>query len=177
MLPAAPPEVLANRIGLLVQACDATAGLIGNAVRHALGECPDRTAAWSTAAILAEVLRYDPPVRSTRRVGRAATELAGVAVPAGAGLLLRLDAANRDPAAFADPDRFDPARFDRVSPFASVLTLGYGARSCPGDRHGLALAAGVLDALRGRCRPTDTTVEYEPSPNLRIPRRLVVVLG
>jgi cytochrome P450 len=49
----------ANRIGVIVQACDATAGLIGNAlaspVRHAADEAIEAT------------LRDDPPVRNTRR--------------------------------------------------------------------------------------------------------------
>ncbi len=64
MSPPAPAEVTANRLGLLVQAADATAGLIVAAVRHGL-DAPDGL---ETDALLAEVLRLDPPVRVTRRV-------------------------------------------------------------------------------------------------------------
>ena len=53
-----PDERVAARIGLLIQACDATAGLTGNAV-----------AAGTLAEVLVErTLRADPPVLVTRRV-------------------------------------------------------------------------------------------------------------
>ena len=57
-------ELVANRIGLLEQACDATAGLIGNALIAAFGQ--DEQA--SIDEILVSVLTDDPPVRRTRRV-------------------------------------------------------------------------------------------------------------
>jgi hypothetical protein len=63
MLQPADPEVIANRIGLLVQACDATAALISS---------PD-----------------EPPVRFTRRQALADAEIDGVAIPA--GTIVRLD--------------------------------------------------------------------------------------
>jgi cytochrome P450 len=166
-----PDEVVANRIGLLVQACDATAGLIGNAVNHALRRSASTVAAWSTTAILVEVLRYDPPVRLTRRIAREPVELAGAQLATGAELVLRFDVANRDPAVFAHPGRFAPDRDN-----TAILTFGHGPRRCPGDPHALAIAAGVLDALRSRCRRVRCAVDYEPSPNLRIPMRLEVTL-
>ncbi|MFI6264817.1 cytochrome P450 [Micromonospora sp. NPDC051006] len=171
LAPPDPPEVLANRIGLLVQACDASAGLIGAGARHLLPP-PDRDRAavpGDTTRLLAEVLRLDPPVRGTRRVTAATVRLGGVELPAGTGLLLRFDAANRDPAVFAEPDMVRP---DRAVP---ALTFGAGHRGCPGQRHALALAIGVLDVLRERCRRAPTPVRYEPHPLLRVPARLEVV--
>ncbi|WP_435123232.1 cytochrome P450 [Micromonospora tulbaghiae] len=143
MSPPAPAEVTANRLGLLVQAADATAGLIVAAVRHGLA-APDGL---GTDALLAEVLRLDPPVRVTRRVAADALSLDGQPVRAGERLLLRFDAANRDPAAFAEPNRF------RAGRAGAALTFGAGPRGCPGQRHALALAAGVVGVLRRRCRP------------------------
>ncbi|MGC4892597.1 cytochrome P450 [Micromonospora sp. DT31] len=166
MSPPAPPEVAANRLGLLVQAADATAGLIGGAVRHGL-TAPDGLA---TAALLAEVLRLDPPVRATRRVAADPLGLGGRTVRAGEPLLLRFDAANRDPAVFTSPGRF---RADRVG---GALTFGAGPRGCPGLRHALALAVGVVDVLRRRCRPSGTPVRDERHPTLRVPARLEVVV-
>jgi cytochrome P450 len=61
---AANAELVANRIGLLEQACDATAGLIGNALISAFGQADEAT----TDEIIAAVLTEDPPVRRTRRV-------------------------------------------------------------------------------------------------------------
>ncbi|MEV0156769.1 cytochrome P450 [Micromonospora sp. NPDC050686] len=162
--PPAGREVTANRIGLLVQACDATAGLIGLAAPRVLAAPP----AAGTADVLAEVLRLDPPVAATRRVAVAALPLGGRRIRAGEPVLLRFDAANRDPAVFAEPDRFVPGRPDRA------LTFGAGPRGCPAERHALALATGVLDVLRERCRTAPGPVRPEPHPTLRVPANLEV---
>lgn len=58
----------------------------------------------------------------------------------------------------------------------AVLTFGAGLRPCPGSALALAPAAGVVDGIRRRCRSVLGPVEYEPSPNLRVPARLRVVL-
>ncbi|WP_074310311.1 cytochrome P450 [Micromonospora cremea] len=192
--PPATPEVRANLIGLLVQACDATAGLIGAAAHHLLPLPADREAAdppagkgpadppareqtgglpagQATADLLAEVLRLDPPVRATRRVTVAAVRLGGQDLPPGSPVLLRFDAANRDPEAFAEPAAFRPGRLG-----AGLLTFGAGERGCPGDRHALALATGVLDVLRERCLRTNAVLRHEPHPTLRVPTTLEVTV-
>jgi cytochrome P450 len=133
-----PDEATAARIGLLVQACDATAGLIGNAVlaMHRL------RIRGPVHAILAETLRHDPPVRTIRRVSVVPSRIGRIDVAAGSLVLLDLAAANRDPAVFSDPDSFDPARPEQDR----HLTLGAGLRPCPGRDHAFAIAAGVLEA-------------------------------
>ncbi|MEV0429037.1 cytochrome P450 [Micromonospora sp. NPDC050495] len=160
--PPAPPEVAANRIGLLVQACDATAGLIGAAVRWGLAA----PAAVPTADLLAEVLRLAPPVRATRRVTTVALRLGGRTIGPDTPLLLRFDAANRDPAAHPEPDRFRPGR--------GSLTFGAGPRGCPGERHALALAEGVVGEVRRRCAATGGPVTHEPHPTLHVPTQIEV---
>jgi cytochrome P450 len=77
-----------------------------------------------------EVLRYDPPTILTPFVRIAArdTPLAGGTVPAGADVRVVIGAANRDPAAFADPDRFDPGR----QAAAASLTFTAGIHYCIG---------------------------------------------
>lgn len=173
LVPPASPEVRANLIGLLVQACDATAGLIGAAAHHLLppvGGLPgDVPGPAGTSAMLGEVLRLDPPVRATRRVTTAGVRLGGRDLPAGSPVLVRFDAANRDPLAFPEPAAFRPGR-----PGAGLLTFGAGERGCPGDRHALALAAGVFDVLRARCRRIRADVRHEPHPTLRVPTNLEV---
>ncbi|MFI7431267.1 cytochrome P450 [Micromonospora sp. NPDC049836] len=160
--PPAAPEVAANRIGLLVQACDATAGLIGAAVRWGLAA----PAAVPTADLLAEVLRLEPPVRATRRVTTVALRLGGRTIGPDTPLLLRFDAANRDPAAHPEPDRFRPGR--------GSLTFGAGPRGCPGERHALALAEGVVDEVRRRCAATGGPVTHETHPTLHVPTQIEV---
>ncbi|MFI7607812.1 cytochrome P450 [Micromonospora sp. NPDC049366] len=168
LAPPEPFEALANRIGLLVQACDATAGLICAGARHLLATAERPATGGDLVELLAEVLRLDPPVRGTRRITTAAVRLGGVDLPAGTPLLLRFDAANRDPVVFAEPDVFRPGRT------VPALTFGAGPRGCPGQPHALRLAAGVLDVLRDRCRRVPGPVRYEPHPLLRVPTRLEV---
>jgi hypothetical protein len=130
-------EAAANRIGLLVQACDATGRLVEHA-RRASGDRPG--AASSVEALLTETLRYDPPVRAMRRVAIHGTRVGGVEIAEGDLVVLDIAAANRDPEVFADPDAFRP---ERTGP--AHLTFGSPPRLCPGSGHALGLAAGILD--------------------------------
>lgn len=179
-------EIIAGKIALMVQGCDGTAGLIGKAVLSALRPAAERSATdgspaegrpaagrpdWTTDAILAEVLRHDPPARVSRRVSRKDGELDGCPVAAGSTVLLRVDSANRDPAVFGAPEEFDPGRSD-----CSSLTFGYGLRPCPGEDQALMLAAGVVQAVRDRCTAVAGPVEYEPPVAIRVPARLEVIL-
>jgi len=181
------PERLAAVAALLIQACDATAGLIGNAL-NLLTRLPHAVVAkWPAEAILTETLRHDPPVRLTRRVAAADTIVGGALVSAGTVVVVDLASANRDPDAFRDPHRFDPDRFDprrtdvdrrgsgeetEGGP-AGCPHFGFGAgiRSCPGDVTAIALAAGVVEAAASWVL-VNPEIHYEPSPNLRVPARL-----
>ncbi len=57
-----------------------------------------------------ETLRFESPVQVTGRKVLRATELAGTPLRAGAMVVTLLAAANRDPAVFAEPHRFDVGR-------------------------------------------------------------------
>lgn len=120
----------AARIGVLVQACDATAGLIANALPRAGGP-------WPAEAVVAETLRFDPPVpRMRRQLAEPVAEHS-----AGTPVVLDIAAANRDPAVFGDPDRFDPGRAE-----IPHLTFGHGLRPCPGTEEAVQIAAGAISA-------------------------------
>jgi cytochrome P450 len=164
-------EIRVARIALIVQACDATAGLIGTTL-HVLQDAPAESTSWPTDAVLNEVLRHSPPVRQSRRVARQQADLGRCEVSAGDTVICSVADANRDPVVFEQPDRFDPARSGPPS-----LTFGYGVRPCPGQPQALMLAAGAVDAVREHCAflPGEP-VDYLPSSPLRIPCRLVVVL-
>lgn len=138
-----PDEATAARIALLVQAYDATAGLIENAARILR-----RRAHFSapTGALVAETLRYDPPVRMMRRVSVAPAHVGPHRIAEGTPVQLDIAAANRDPEVFTDPDRFDPERPQQEMD----LTFGAGVRPCPGRDHAFAIAVGVVGAARGR---------------------------
>ena len=57
-----------------------------------------------------EGLRWEPPLLGILRTASADTELAGVAIPAGAPVSVSLGGANRDPSRWSEPDRFDAFR-------------------------------------------------------------------
>ncbi len=157
-------ETVANRIAVLTQAYEATAGLVGLALATAL-PLPDPYR-WPGAAVVAETLRFDPPVRALRRVTAEAAELDGHTLPAGAVVRLDVEAANRDPAVFAEPDRFDPGRTEEAH-----LTFGAGRRRCPGGEEALGLAAGIVEAVLQWGRPAEDIVH---SPGDGTPARLAV---
>ena len=84
-----------------------------------------------------EGIRLNPPTAWIPRRNPRDVVWHGIAIPAGASMLLGVMAANRDPAVFPDPDRFDVRRRP-----TSVMTFGFGAHFCLGA----ALARAELDA-------------------------------
>jgi cytochrome P450 len=76
-----------------------------------------------------ESLRFHPAVPFIFRVAVEDVELRGRTIRAGDVVFLGLAAANRDPRAFRDPDRFDITR-DNASP--RHLAFGFGAHHCMG---------------------------------------------
>ncbi|MGW7679926.1 cytochrome P450 [Kribbella sp. NPDC054772] len=118
-------ELLANLILLLVAGFETTTDLLGNGLAILLDQ-PDRLT--DPAAFVEEVLRYDSPVQVTTRVARSGRTVADTTIPAGSNLVLLLGAANRDPARFPHPDRFDAGRADN-----KPLSFGAGAHICLGN--------------------------------------------
>jgi len=57
-----------------------------------------------------EMLRYDGPVQSTARFPKTPVEVGGEEIPAGAFAFVVLAAADRDPAQFPEPEKFDITR-------------------------------------------------------------------
>jgi cytochrome P450 len=114
-----------------------------------------------------ETLRYDPPVQNTRRFVARDGVVAGQEMKEGDGILVVLAAANRDPAANPNPDRFDLFRKDR-----RTFTLGTGVHACPGGSLATTIAqAGIERLLLAGLdleRFADTRT-YRPSVNGRIP--------
>ncbi|TQS47105.1 cytochrome P450 [Cryptosporangium phraense] len=106
-------ELLAIAGLLLAAGFETTVNLIGNGVSLLLAH-PSQLAlllaegGWDNA--VEEILRYESPVQNTARRALRDTEVAGVPVRAGTFLSILIGGANRDPAVFADPERFDVRR-------------------------------------------------------------------
>jgi len=141
-------ELLALTIDVALAGNDTTANLIGNGV-IALAAHPDEEARlraepdWE--ASVDEMLRYDPPQQVIARFTTRPAVLHGRRIPAGATVLAHVAAANRDPAAFPDPDRFDVARRGERH-----LSLGMGVHHCVGAPLAKVEAEAALRALLGR---------------------------
>lgn len=163
--------LVANTVGYLSQAYEATAGLIGNTLLALARQRDVRERARTEPDLLPwvvrEVARHDSPVQNTRRFLAEDGVVAGQSMAAGDTVLVVLAAANRDPAANPDPERFDPLRRDR-----RIFTFGLGAHACPGEAMATAIAqAGVARLLAAGVDPERLAggVTYRPSVNTRIP--------
>ncbi|EWM11560.1 P450 heme-thiolate protein [Kutzneria sp. 744] len=142
-------ELLASSGLLLAAGFETTVNLIGNGVLALLANpsARQRLVDDPSAAdnIVEEILRLDPPIQYTARLPLAGAKLAGRDVPAGKVIVLLTAAANRDPAVFPDPHRFDPDRPNA----REHLTFSSGVHYCLGA--GLARMEGAI-ALRALFR-------------------------
>ncbi|RJF99825.1 cytochrome P450 [Noviherbaspirillum saxi] len=167
----------ANFIGLLIQSVDAGRGLLSNSLVQALTRRADDTRPgrqyWQQLVV--ETLRFDPPIHNTRRVVTQDTQLDGQWLRQGDQVLLVLAAANRDPAIFAHPNQFDPARAgnDRH------LTFGAGNHACAARHWSVALAAETLATLfeKKTVRLLPQEILYAPLVNARLPQQLRIELA
>jgi cytochrome P450 len=96
------------------------------------------------ASAVAESLRYEPAVGSSPRFTLADIEIAGYLVPAGSVLSLSTLSAMRDPALYADPDRFNIRRSDHPR---RHFVFGGGAHRCLGEALARAELEEALAAL------------------------------
>lgn len=166
-----PDAIVANGIGFMSQAYEATAGLIGNTLRALATRPALRESVAGDGHLLPhvvrEVLRHDPPIHNTRRFLAARGRVAGQEMSEGDAVLVVLAAANRDPRANLRPDDFDAKRENR-----RLFTFGVGPHACPGEQIAVTIATAGVAALLAAgldVAPLAAPVTYRPSANARIP--------
>jgi cytochrome P450 len=124
-------EIRVNCLNLMLGGNVTTTDLIGNGInlllRHPGELARLRADATLIGPAVEEILRFAPPVEGAQRVASRDLTLHGCPVRAHQVVAVATPAANRDPAAFTDPHRFDIAR--RESPH---ITFGAGAHICIG---------------------------------------------
>jgi cytochrome P450 len=125
-------ELVSSVILLLNAGHEAIVHQTGNAVRTILKQGGDPRRFFSsveaTDAAIEECLRFDAPLHMFTRYAYADTEVTlGVVLKPGDQIGLLLGMANRDPAAFARPDIFDPSRTDQ-----KTVSFGAGIHFCVG---------------------------------------------
>lgn len=97
----AADELVSNAAVLLFGGIETTEGMITNAILHALTY---------GALAVEESLRVEPAAAMVDRYATRDVTLGGTRVRAGDQVTVSLTGANRDPAVFTDPDRYDPDR-------------------------------------------------------------------
>jgi cytochrome P450 len=162
-------ELLATSNLLLLAGHETTTNLIGNGLLALLRTPAELERLRGEAGLLRsgieEMLRYDSPVQVTVRIPIEEIELGGQRIAAGALVVVGIGAANRDPAVFPDPDRFDVARSDNHH-----LSFGFGSHFCLGAPLARLEAEIAFQALLGRfpgLRLATEKVSYRPNVVLR----------
>lgn len=125
-------ELLTLAAQLLMAGTDTTRNQLAAAIQ-AFCDHPDQWALLAQHPELArnaveEAMRFAPVIFTTMRVAVEDVELGGTKIPAGTLVIANTAAANRDPAIYPDPDRFDITREDAPA----MLTFGGGIHYCLG---------------------------------------------
>ncbi len=158
---------------------ETTASLIGS-IAHTLMRWPGqldrlRSDRSLVPAAVEEVLRFEPPVQVDGRYAFSDVEVAGRVISAGHAVLILLGAANRDPAAVEDPDRFDVGRGE-----SPLLSFGAGIHQCLGAALARLEGEVMLRALLDRFEtwtPLDDNPPWHPRLTLRGLARLPVAFS
>lgn len=176
-----PPEledVLATCLLLLIAGHETTANLVANGVLTLLRHPPElaelRRRPELIAGYVEEILRLEGPVKLAARTAAVDHELAGQRIRAGQQVVVSIAEANREPARFADPDRFDPGRTE------AHLAFGAGAHFCLGAALSRIEAEETLSRLFARFPdlrlPPGTSPRWRASGTFHALHELPVVL-
>ena len=121
---------------------------------------------------LEEVLRYESPQTSWRRVTTTDTTLEGIHIPQGTQVFLSLGAANHEAQEFSDPTQFDIHRDNA----RKHISFGHGIHFCLGARLARLEARIAITALSERIASLrlqpEQTLSYSPNITFRGPTKL-----
>jgi cytochrome P450 len=146
-------EVVSNTGVMLFGGIETSEGMTTNVLAHLL-----RDRAWWRAigaqrslisGAIDESLRLEPAATRVDRFATRDIAFGGAPIQRGDFVIISLAAANRDPATFADPDRFDPTRANAKQ----HLAFAHGPHACPGMHlarlETQSAVAAALDGLPG----------------------------
>jgi pimeloyl-[acyl-carrier protein] synthase len=161
---------------LFVAGFTTTVNLIGNGVltllRHPFELRRLRDDPGLLALAIEELLRYESPVQRVGRMANQDAEIGGNPIAEGAIVCALLGAANRDPAKFAQPDRFEITRRDYRH-----LAFGHGPHVCLGAPLARLEGQIAIAMLLQRCPHLaliNDTPEWKNSTELRALKELRV---
>ena len=169
-------ELVATVVTLATAGHETTTGLLANGIlalhrnpgqREILNDRPELS-----VRAVEEMLRYDAPFQRTWRVTTEPVTLGGVAIADGAIVSQLIGAANRDPAAYEDPDTLDITR-----PEARHVAFGFGTHFCLGAPLARLEAQLAIPALRQRLGDLDvdeSRLEWVPNNTFHSPSTMTV---
>ncbi len=172
------PELVNTCITLLVAGHETTTSLIGNGV-YALLHHPDEWRLLQSdpsliTSAIEEILRYESPVARQPRLMKQDTEMDGKQLRQGEMVFQMLNAANRDPAYFTDPDLFDIRRQKNRH-----IAFGLGVHFCVGAplarTEGNIVFMSILERLPGIRLAEDKPDWDLQKPNSRMLKTLPVL--
>lgn len=139
-------ELIAEGISLLFGAHETTTSLITNAIYSLLTHPVELRKLVEDKSLvhrcIDETLRFDPPAKITARVAVNNYDYNGYMIHPGDKLIILLNAANRDPKQFVNPDKFDISR-----EASRHLAFGHGPHFCIGAVLARNQVSSVLQAL------------------------------
>ncbi|MGA2826469.1 MAG: cytochrome P450 [Streptosporangiaceae bacterium] len=140
-------EVVSDAAVVMFGGIDTTDGMIANAVLHLLSDAGQleliRVDPRLVPAAIEESLRLEPAAALLDRYATRDAAIGGAKIRAGDRVSISLAAANRDPAVFRDPDRFDIFR----SSAGRHLAFAHGPHFCIGAALARAETNAALNAL------------------------------
>ncbi|HEY6300330.1 MAG TPA: cytochrome P450 [Candidatus Binatus sp.] len=173
-------ELLQFLVLLLLAGNETTTNLIGNGML-ALGRNPAAMAALRSKpelmrGAIEEMLRYDGPVQATFGTATKDTVVGGTPINSGMGAFVIIAAANRDPAQFKDPEKFDITRAPN-----DHVAFGEGIHFCIGAplarmEGSIAIGSALERFPHLRLKNPDAAVTYKGSYALRGLSRLEMAL-
>ena len=124
-------EVIGTCMLFLFGGHETTTNLIGNGVRMLLQHPSEKQRLLEDHSLIEsaveEILRFDGPTGASVRLVKNTHSMHGISLTAGERVFVMINAANRDPRAFIDPDRVDITRSPN-----NHLTFNYGPHFCMG---------------------------------------------
>jgi cytochrome P450 len=169
------PELVSQAIGLLIAGFETTIGAIALGVRSLLMH-PEQLARLRADPTLIrsateECLRFDTSIPMTIRLLHEPAEFGGIVLAADTPVVGLIAAAQRDPAVYTDPDRFDITR-DESPP----LAFGGGIHHCLGAHLArMEMQRAILGLVQRFDKLELVTTELVWGRSLfRVPERLVL---
>jgi cytochrome P450 len=157
-------EVVSNAAVLMFGGIETTEGMICNAILHLLSDPGQLGLVLADRQLLSgaveESLRLEPSAAVVDRYATADVPLGPARIRRGDLVIVSIAAANRDPAVFADPDRFDIRRVNA----RQNLGFARGPHFCPGAQLARTETCAAIEAMLDQLPGVRLDQEQPASP-------------